>query len=80
VTIEEWNRMARGARLNELLHLYWKECSEDPVDGTPFDMDVIDAINGVRQKYCSEPRESILRASDDPEGEYPTQCIQSCYK
>lgn len=27
---------------------------EDPIDGTPFDSDVIDALRGVERKWCDE--------------------------
>jgi hypothetical protein len=43
--------LTRQERLDDLLKYFFQQAVEDPIDGTPFDSDVMEAIDNLKRKY-----------------------------
>lgn len=47
--------MTRLERINELIKYFAGKLSEDAQDGTPFDCDVLDTLEKLKEKYKDDP-------------------------
>ena len=47
----------RAQKIEEVCRYFAAEMSEDPIDGTAFDCDVLDALDAVKKKYKDLPED-----------------------
>ena len=55
--------MPRSQRAQLLIEFFVQNLAEDPQDGTQFDVDVLDALEGVRNRYAQA--ESQIQADTE---------------